>query len=129
MRISDWISDVCSSDLQGARSRFEPEPVERRALKLRLDPRAKIVGNGEIAVFQRPREPAFQLALGLRGFECSAIDADPRTASRRLAMHVGRDTAVGPERKAHEPFGRRNLAGDDAAPLGHMLAAPSSAVW
>src|SRR3546814_15025494 len=82
MRISDWSSDVCSSDLrvarveeqadlalarrgfdlfiaaeQGARSRFEPEPVERRALKLRLDPRAKIVGNGEIAVFQRPREP------------------------------------------------------------------------
>src|SRR3546814_16644532 len=36
---------------QGARSRFEPEPVERRALKLRLDPRAKIVGHGEIAVF------------------------------------------------------------------------------
>src|SRR3546814_2580969 len=80
MRISDWSSDVCSSDL-------------------------------------------------LRGFQIGPRHADPRPAPRRLAVDVGRDGAVRPERKAHEPIGRRHFAGDDAAPLGHMPAAPSSAVW
>src|SRR5690606_4119953 len=55
--------DLLAAADQRARARFEPEPVERRALKLRLDPRAEVVGDGELPFVQRPRQPALELAL------------------------------------------------------------------
>src|SRR3546814_1203335 len=49
---------------QRARPRFQPEPVERRALQLRLDPRAKIGGDRTNGTVQCPREPALTPVIG-----------------------------------------------------------------
>src|SRR3546814_14655980 len=62
---------------QRARPRFQPEPVERRALQLRLDPPAKISGDLKIGTVQCPREPALGLSLRLRRLPAAPPPADP----------------------------------------------------
>src|SRR3546814_16596954 len=41
MRISDWSSDVCSSDLQHRRIAFEPRPPRGRRVESRAQPVAR----------------------------------------------------------------------------------------
>src|SRR3546814_18023655 len=58
-------------------ARLEPEPAQRRAFELRVDPRAEIVGNDESALVQRAREPALELALRLRPLALRTPAAHP----------------------------------------------------
>src|SRR3546814_14358321 len=79
MRISDWSSDVCSSDLNAAVLAGLPDPLilvgESRRV-LRLNPAAEALLGHDL----RGRE----LALGIRNPDLlAAVDAVLRAASRR----------------------------------------------
>src|SRR3546814_17699685 len=82
MRISDWSSDVCSSDLRAERQRLEPAPLARRDI-------AERPGGGEAAVLTR-------------------IDAGHRHAAAIGIVHRPRPIRVlpHPDRAGAEAVGR-----------------------
>src|SRR3546814_16495248 len=92
---------------QRARPRFQPEPVERRALQLRLDPRAKIGGDRQNGNVPCPREPALELALPLRGFQIGPRPADPPPPPPPLSLDVGRGGPVPP--RPHAPENKEGI--------------------
>ena len=112
--ISKWtlpaargLLDLLGAGEQRAAARFEPEAVERGLAQRGLDALAEVVGNVEVAGLEGAGERALQLALGLRGFERGAADADPRAAAIGAGADVGRDLAVGAEREADQLVARR----------------------
>src|SRR3546814_19161165 len=90
---------------QRARPRFQPEPVERRALQLRLAPRAKIGGDRQIGTEPCPREPALALALPLRGFHIGPRPPAPRPAPPPLVLAARPAGPLRPGRQAHGKTG------------------------
>src|SRR5688572_16700929 len=68
--------DLVGAGDQGPGARLEAEPVERRLPKRRLDPLAKVGGNGKIGRLEGADQGALEPALRLGLFERDTADAD-----------------------------------------------------
>ena len=112
--------DLVGTADQKARTRLEPEAVERRLAQGGLDPFAKIVGYVEVAGFESPGERAAQLAPGLGLLERRAVDAYPGAAARRAGANIGRDPPVGTESETNEIVASGSFAGEDTGAFGRM---------
>src|SRR4029450_9647584 len=113
--------DLVGAADQIARTRLQPEAVERRLAQGALDPLAKIVGQVELAGLEGTGERAAQLALGLGLLGRRAVDADPGAAAGRAGANVWRDLAIGAEGEADQVVPSRGRAGQDAGPFRRVL--------
>src|SRR3546814_5503794 len=105
MRISDWSSDVCSSDLLGIVEAAIKRSVEQRAGRLdrhALDPTHRRHATGPAGV----DEPALDAALGDAVLEEIAIDR--RVARHEGGAEAGREGRLG---LGHADLGPRDLRG------------------
>src|SRR6185295_4134572 len=65
--------DLLGAEDEIAGARLEPEPVERGLPERRLDPRAEILGHGDLAALDRAIEGASELAFGVGRVERDAV--------------------------------------------------------
>src|SRR3546814_1214011 len=98
MRISDWSSDVCSSDL-GAHGRFDPvHRVDRKLGGKRDIVDATVVPGGDTSSFTLACEPETASWTDWRrvdhGANLETLEAITRAITRRAAAHTsGRQDA------------------------------------
>src|SRR3546814_417680 len=102
MRISDWSSDVCSSDLHRLPERC-------------LNPFRNIRRDVEIRCLEGAGKSALQLAFFKGSLKNFAVHADPCASSRRTATYVGRDLTVRSKRQPDQPLAGFTFSGKDAA--------------
>jgi hypothetical protein len=103
-----------------AGARFHAEPVERVLAKCGFGALAEIGGYGHVGGLEGALEGRLELALGVRGIELGASDADPRAAARRSGAYVGRDASVRAEGEPDQLILRALAARQDAGALGLM---------
>src|SRR3546814_4965393 len=101
MRISDWSSDVCSSDL--------------RLPKRCLNPFRNIRRDVEIRCLEGAGKSALQLAFFKGSLKNFAVHADPYASSRRTATYVGRALTVRSKRQPDRPLADFTFSRKDAA--------------
>src|SRR3546814_5825139 len=100
MRISDWSSDVCSSDLQSGRARISHELAGRRrrrlAKSISSDDRAQFDGLGYIQVENfLPPDDFLRLRDKIFAHEAPARDmVQGNTVTRRFAVDAAYEKAV-----------------------------------
>src|SRR3546814_20028952 len=85
MRISDWSSDVCSSDLQG---RDEDDAVERHQIEKALQYRLRLIGVARGNAFDH--QMMFGRAAGLEQDQ-----DDVRSIARHAAIPIRRIAVLG----------------------------------
>src|SRR3546814_18636529 len=112
MRISDWSSDVCSSDLDRAQSRHQAAP----RLHGRADRRARRVGTGA------PARPAARADRGFRPVG-DHRHARPRRGTNAVAPHAGHAPRRGSGDGPHRSGARRPAA--PLYPAPRLLAYPA----
>jgi hypothetical protein len=103
-----------------ARPRFHPEAIECRLAECRLGPLAKIGGNADIIGLEGALERGLELALGVGSVELGPADTDPCAPARRTSANVGRDIAIGTERKPDQFLSRGSPSREDASALRYM---------
>src|SRR3546814_9384462 len=104
MRISDWSSDVCSSDLGGRTSKYQASYWSTHARRKRVEAVEKALCDMFCNLAQGTRLPPERtLAAELRVSRGTLRKALERLEARgRIWRHVGRGTFVGPRPASHE---------------------------
>src|SRR3546814_16794197 len=83
MRISDWSSDVCSSDLRAHRATSSPDPAllqERRALRKR----GALFLSGPFGERRQAHQDRVDIAAGLEPEQSPAVVDEVRSEERRV---------------------------------------------
>src|SRR3546814_19536527 len=116
MRISDWSSDVCSSDLRAADGLSTSAEVGHDSP--RGDSGADRVGGKRLAIWRNDARPCLETAVG----EQNIGGDDDRRGTRAFSDHAIRGIDAGPP---HDPPDQRmtrhaqpNIADDGDAPPG-----------
>src|SRR3546814_11918252 len=109
MRISDWSSDVCSSDLVGARGAADTDALLRKVTERCLPNRIlQVVAAGEALPEGHPAAGKGQVedqatAYLCRGTVCSLPMTDPAKLAAALDAGAKRPCRVGASPSTHPP--------------------------